>query len=319
MKKLKIALIGAGPTMEQYIKALKSIKNPEIELCGIYSRTLSKSKKIQKKYNIKNLFKNIDDLYKNTHAEILFSIVSVENVGNVVIEASKYPWKIFTEKPFGINYKESIKIKNILGDKKDKIFIGLNRAFFSSTLNLIKLLKKDESTRIMNIFDQQDLSLFFDKKKYSTRFRRNLMYSNSIHVFTLIKLFIRGNKKNIRTIINYKNNSEKYIIKKITFSSGDIVILHSIWNRPGPWKMDLSTSNNFFSLNPLEQLYVRDKNSRQNIKINISKDDLDFKPGFKKQIEYFLTHFKGKKKSNLKFYLEIKELIKNYYFKIKLS
>jgi len=301
--------------MEQYIKVLKSIKNPEIELCGIYSRTLSKCKKLQKKYNIKNLFKNIDDLYKNTHAEIVFSIVSVENNSNVVIEASKYPWTIFTEKPFGINYKESIKLKNILGDKKNKIFIGLNRAFFSSTLNLIKLLKKDKSKRIINIFDQQDLSLFSDKKKYSKDFKKNLMFSNSVHLFTLIKLFARGNKKNIRTIVDYKNNTEKYIIKTITFSSGDIVILNSLWNRPGPWKMDLSTSNNFFSLNPLEQLYVREKNSRQNIKINISKDDLNFKTGFKKQIENFLTGFKGKERGNIKFYLEIKELIQNYYFK----
>ena len=141
------------------------------------------------------------------------------------------------------------------------------------------------------------------------------MFSNSVHLFTLIKLFARGNKKNIRTIVDYKNNTEKYIIKTITFSSGDIVILNSLWNRPGPWKMDLSTSNNFFSLNPLEQLYVREKNSRQNIKINISKDDLNFKTGFKKQIENFLTGFKGKERGNIKFYLEIKELIQNYYFK----
>ena len=75
------------------------------------------------------------------------------------------------------------------------------------------------------------------------------MFSNSIHLFTIMKLIARGNEISFKDILYYKSKTEKFIIKKITFSSGDVVILNSIWNRPGPWKIDISTSKNFFSLN----------------------------------------------------------------------
>ena len=110
MNSLKVALIGAGPTMEQYIKVLKYLKNPKIQILGIYSRTPFKAKKLQKKYKIKFLCKNIDELYNRTKADVLFSIISVENIGKVSLKAAKYPWKIFTEKPFGINYSDNLKL-----------------------------------------------------------------------------------------------------------------------------------------------------------------------------------------------------------------
>ena len=313
-KNIKIAFIGAGPTIEQYIKVLKVIQYPKIEFCGIYNRTLSKSKILQKKYKIKYLCKSIDELYKKTKADVVFSVVSVESIGKVALKASNYPWKIFSEKPLGINYLESLKLKKNLGIKRNKIFVALNRAFFSSTLTMLELLKREKSKRIINVYDQQDISLF-NNKKYSSKFKKNLMFSNSIHLFTLIKLLARGNENEIKTIINYKKNNEKYMIKKITFTSGDTVVLHSIWNRPGPWKLDLSTSSNFFSLNPLEQLYIRSKKNRNNIKVNISNDDRNYKPGFKKQIEFFLKGLKGKKKFNFQFSLDIMKLIQNYYFR----
>ena len=110
MNTFKVALVGAGPTMEQYIRVFKNLKNPKIKLSGIFSRSPSKAKKLQKKYKINFLCKNIDELYKKTKADVLFSVVSVENIGETSLKAIKYPWKIFTEKPFGINYSDNLKL-----------------------------------------------------------------------------------------------------------------------------------------------------------------------------------------------------------------
>lgn len=312
MSKFNVALIGAGPTMEQYIKVLKYIKNPKIKLVGISSRTHLKAKKLQKKYKIKYFCKDIDELYKKTKADVLFSVVSVENIGKVSLKATKYPWKIFTEKPFGINYINNLKLIKNLKNKKKQIFVGLNRAFLSSVLNLLKYLKNDKSKRIINVFDQQDLSLFSDKK-YSKDFKKNLMFSNSIHLFTIMKLVTRGNEISFKDILNYKSKTEKFIIKKITFSSGDVVIFNSIWNRPGPWKIDISTSKNYFSLNPLEKLYVRPKNKKKNISIELSQNDKKFKPGFKKQVEYFFNRVKNKQSLNFNFSTELMKTIHSYF------
>lgn len=312
MNEFKVAFIGAGPTMEQYIKVLRHLKSPKIKLLGIYSRTRFKAKKLQKKYKIKFICKDIDELYKKTKADVLFSVVSVENIGKVSLKATKYPWKIFTEKPFGINYINNLKLAKNLKNKKKQIFVGFNRAFLSSVISLLRYLKNDRSKRIINVFDQQNLSLF-SNKKYSVNFKKNLMFSNSIHLFTIVKLVARGNQISFKEVLNYKNKTEKFIIKKITFSSGDVVIFNSIWNRPGPWKIDVSTSNNYFSLNPLEKLYVRPKNKKENILINESPDDKKFKPGFKKQIEFFFKRIEDKKSLNFKFSSNLMKLIHDYF------
>ena len=70
------------------------------------------------------------------------------------MEASKYNWKCLVEKPFGYNYNEAKYLsKNI--KKKSNFFIALNRNFYNSTQNIIKLLKKDKSKRIIEIVDNQ--------------------------------------------------------------------------------------------------------------------------------------------------------------------
>ena len=56
---------------------------------------------------VKGLF--TDDILK-TKADIVFILVSAENTKKVCISASKFKWKCFVEKPFGIN---SFNAKNL--------------------------------------------------------------------------------------------------------------------------------------------------------------------------------------------------------------
>ena len=313
MKKIKIAFIGAGLTMEQHLKVINSYKNKGIELSGIYSRTFSKADKLKKKYKIKTTYKSIDELYKKTQANILVAVVSLESIKKIVIKSSKYPWKIFIEKPFGINFNEADFLKKKLKNKVNNFYIGLNRIHFSSIKKMLEILKKDKSKRIINVFDQQSIDQFNDKR-FSDVARKNIMYTNSIHIFTIIKLFCRGKFKKIKKIFSINQSGKKYILKKIYFSSGDIVFLHSLWNRPGPWKLDLSNSNYFFSLDPLEHLKFRSNKSKIYTHIPISKDDINFKTGFKKQFEDFLYKFKKKeRKFNFDFSFDLMKLIKKYY------
>jgi predicted dehydrogenase len=150
MKKLKIALIGAGKTMEEYLKVLRLHKN-QLAFEGIFSRTSDKASFLKKKYKIKNLCKNIDDLYLKTNADIVFIIISVENTKKVCLEASKYPWKCYVEKPFGINYAETLELNKKLKNKIKNFYIAFNRDYYQSVIECDKFLKKDSSKRIITI------------------------------------------------------------------------------------------------------------------------------------------------------------------------
>ena len=49
MKKTKLAVIGAGYMAEEHIKAFKDM--PNLQVCGIFSRTKEKAQKIANRYN----------------------------------------------------------------------------------------------------------------------------------------------------------------------------------------------------------------------------------------------------------------------------
>jgi predicted dehydrogenase len=310
MKKIKIAFIGAGNTMNEHLKVAKKGSDVPVELSGIFSRTKSKAKNLQKKYKINYLCNDIDELYEKTKADIVLVAVSVESFKKIAIKVSKFPWKILTEKPFGINLQENLQLKEILGKKRKKFYIGFNRIFYDNSIFVKKLIKRDKSQRILNVYDQQDISQF--KKKIT---KDNLMFSNSIHIFSLFNYLVRGRYKKINEILKIENKNQKYFLKKIVFSSGDIVFLHSIWNKPGPWKLDLSNSNYFFCFDPLEKLKYKDRNSKKYIDYPESRDDINFKAGFKKQFNFFIKNFLKKNKSNFDESTELMKLINDYYFK----
>jgi len=302
-KKLNFTFIGAGPTMEKHLLALKAIKKYNIELSGIYSRTYIKAKKLKKKYNILHVYKNITDMFKKTNPDVVLLVVSVENVKKILFKLVKFNCKIFVEKPVGINLIETLKIKNKIKTKINDIYVGLNRLQYSSTINLLRLIKKDNSKRIINIFDQQK---FTENIKLS----KNLMFTNSIHLFCYCPLLARGNIIKIENILLEK----KHIIKKIIYSSGDIIFFHSLWNKPGPWKIEISTNNNYYKLSPLENLFVKKSNKLFFREVKMSNYDKKYKPGFKLQLEKFIEktlNFDGK--YNFDYYYNIVKLINRYY------
>ena len=302
MKKINLAFIGAGKTMEEYLRVITSL-DQKLNLVGIYSRTFKKAEYLKKKYKISNNFDSIFNLYEKTKPDIVIVVISAENVKKEIKKISQYDWKIFIEKPFGINYDETIEIKKILKNKINDVFIALNRLHFSSTINLLNILKNDNSKRVINIFDQEK---FYNNKLLS----KNLMYTNSVHLFTYCPILARGKLLQITNILSQK----KHIIKKLTFSSGDIIIFHSIWNKPGPWKVEINTNNLYLLLNPLEKLSIKKNNTNKLDEFRLSDNDIKYKTGFKSQIlEYLKLYNSNVKKYNFEFYFEIIKIIKKYY------
>ena len=91
----RIALIGAGSMIEEYIRVLKSLEN--IELAGIYSRTKSKSDKLKIKYNIRQVCDSVEDLYFKTKADAVIIAVSIESLYEVLKDTRNYNWICLSE------------------------------------------------------------------------------------------------------------------------------------------------------------------------------------------------------------------------------
>lgn len=305
----RIALIGAGSMIEEYVKVLKSLG--KVELAGIYSRTKSKSNNLKKKYNIRHVCDSVEELYLKTNADAVIIAVSIESLYEILRDTRKYNWICLSEKPLGYNYNQAAKIFKLFENTKSQLFLALNRRFFSSTLNAQKLLKNVKDKRFIQITDQQNIL----NKKIPEVVKKNYMYANSIHLIDYINIFCRGKIEAINNIVNIKQSESKYLCKKILFSSGDCVLYTAIWNAPERWSVNINMSMLRLELKPLEELKVQHGNDRKMKLIKINNDDLNFKPGLKNIIKELLKKIDGKSSplTTLEEGLNLMNLIKRIY------
>lgn len=277
-KKITFAIIGAGKIAEEYIKVIMS-NSKEFNLIGISGHKSKNSKKLSAKYGIKIYTNKIEDLLKQD-LDIIIVAVSIPNLINVSKKLIKFKGIILFEKPLGKNYSETKLILNSLNKNKKNCYVALNRRSYQNIEMVYGELKKDNSKKIITVFNQQDLKLA-KKIGHSKEVIKNWMYANSIHLIDLLVYF--GQSK-VTKIIAEKNifGDEKLVFSKIKFKNGNMGFYYSIWNRPGPWLINISSSTKYYELNPLEQLKIRSKFNNKNILIK--NEDRKYKPGFQNQI-----------------------------------
>ena len=176
-----LAIVGAGPITEEYLKVLKDLRK-DVQVTGIFSRTKSKAEALAKNYKILNVCSSVKDLYKRSKANGVLIAVSINSTEKVLIQAMNYKWKSFVEKPVGINLNQAKKLPRYLKEKKHSCYIALNRNFYSSVIKLKRILKNDKKSKRIIIINDQENIIQAKKEKYPKKIINNWMYCNSIHL-----------------------------------------------------------------------------------------------------------------------------------------
>ena len=291
-KKLKLCVIGAGNMAMEHIKVFKVCK--EIEVAGIYSRTVYKAQDLANNFNIPIVAKSIKELNDCTKADIVIIAVSELACKEVCLEAVKYNWKLLIEKPAGHNLDEAIYIKKLCADYGVDAYVGFNRRFYSSTMALQRSLKAVNGKRVVTVLDQEDAEL----AKLSGRPQEvvdNWMYANSIHLIDYFHQFCRGNHIQTNILSKWDPKKRNPVIAELKFSSGDIGIYHGVWDAPGPWSVTVSTSDLRGELRPLELLSLQFKGSRKVSKVKIDEIDEEYKAGLMRQSRALIATCYGDK------------------------
>lgn len=308
MKYQGICIIGAGYMAKEYLKVLKSKK---IICDGIFSRTKIKCINLKKKFNIKKIYNSIDEINSCNKIKYLIIAVNEISVFEIVKKLKLNKYIILCEKPVGINLNESIKIFKILKKKQKNFFVALNRRFYSSTIKAKKLVENFPGKRFLQINDQQ-----FQRSKNSI-INKNYMYCNSVHLIDYINFFIRGRIKKVKYINQMKYKKFSKTIVQMTFTSGDEVIYHCVWNGPGAWSINIYQKKQRCELKPLEVLNY-EKIHKYNLKRKIFRktaNDINFKPGINIMVKEFLKSIKKKSHQLTSFedYLKTVKIIKKIY------
>ncbi|WP_219995545.1 Gfo/Idh/MocA family protein [Cylindrospermopsis raciborskii] len=183
----KVAIVGAGYMADEHIKAFRDI--PGVELSGIFSRTYERAMNLAQKWSIPKICCSIDELYKNTRADLVIVAVPELATKSVVQECFRYSWVCLVEKPVGYNLFEAEAISQLAKILGVKAFVALNRRHYSSTLGMLNDLAKNLGPRLIQIQDQQD-AIAALKAGQPEEVVANWMYANSIHLIDYLSILV---------------------------------------------------------------------------------------------------------------------------------
>ena len=108
---MKLGIIGSGMIVKDFLSFAHEL--PEIKLEAIAARNIDNLKELQSKYNINNIYTDIDLCLKNKEVDTIY--VAVPNnlhysVAKKALEAGK---NVICEKPFTLKYYEAVELFEI--------------------------------------------------------------------------------------------------------------------------------------------------------------------------------------------------------------
>ena len=108
---MKLGIIGSGMIVKDFLSFAHEL--PEIKLEAITARNIENLKELQSKYNIKNIYTDIDLCLENKEIDTIY--VAVPNnlhyeVAKKALEAGK---NVICEKPFTLKYDEAVELFEI--------------------------------------------------------------------------------------------------------------------------------------------------------------------------------------------------------------
>ena len=125
-------------------------------------------------------------------------------------------------------------------------------------------------------------------RNFPDEIRENWIYANSTHTIDLLRFF-GGEIRNIETFTTKlkEKNGDQYVAA-MDFASGAIGTYTSHWFSPGGWTATLYGDGITVVFNPLEKGVWIDSDFRK-YEIHPDEVDIEFKPGFYRQMESFVN------------------------------
>ena len=285
---IKVSIIGAGNMASHYLNYLDQFKN-KYKILGINSRTRNKCLNFKKKYKYLKIYPNLSSLL-DEKPHLIIIAVSEESLLNVLKITLQSKIVHLIEKPLGVNYLQYFTINKLIKKNKTKVFISLNRRYYLSVNKLDKIKNLHKPYHIKIVDHQSPINI--NKSDKDPKVIKYWMYSNSVHLVDLISL-LSDNK--------IKTKSRKKVIidnEKILYTSSfklknnSIITYICFWNLDGRMSVEFNSNKINCFLKPIEQISIIQRNKN---KVELFKEPLQFKPGFKGLFKNIDLYFKGKK------------------------
>jgi predicted dehydrogenase len=276
-----VAIVGAGYTAREHIKAFQSL--PHVRIAGITSRTRAKAEALAAEFKIPLVVDTVAELHARTNAQLVVVTVPELSMNAVAKQAFAFPWTVFTEKPLGYDLPDALDIQAAAKSANRKVFVALNRRMIGATLTVIDQLAGSDAARFIKVQDQESqaraLAAGQPKKVVD-----NWMYANAVHLIDYFRFLGRGRVTEVVQVLPFNPDAPGPTVALLRYESGDLGLYEGIWHGPGPWAVSTTITGRRWELRPVEQLTTQVLGSPAET-VTPDPRDKDYKPGFALQAE----------------------------------
>jgi predicted dehydrogenase len=284
MSNIRLGIVGAGYIAQEHLKVIQAMDN--VNAVGITSRTSLKAEDLARKYDVEEVFENVDDLLNKCKPNALMIVVSVNELYEVTRKL--IPWQIplFIEKPPGIIPEQTNTLAEMSNKYGTKNMVGFNRRYYSIFHKGIELINQNGGLLGVAVEGHERFWKIVERNILN-EIRENWIYANSTHTIDLLRLFGGGIKAISSLSKSIKEKNGDQFVISMEFESGALGTYTSHWFSPGGWSATLYGEGITVKFNPLEKGIWIDTDFNE-YEISPDRVDVEFKPGFYKQLEAFV-------------------------------
>lgn len=280
-----IMIIGSGWMTKQYAIALNEMKIKDVV---ILSRNKDKVIQLCNEFGYIPIYGELnEELSKIPEKDLVIISTSVDSLYTVTKYAIQNGQKnILVEKPGSLYSKELLDLNQNL--KNSRVRIAYNRLTYPNFHKLKSIISKEGISSCNFNFTEMLHFIDFEKNIQSVYSRWGI--SNSLHVISMVFELI-GFPKEYKFYnsgsLDWHPTSSVFVGSGI--SENEILFsYHADWNSAGRWGIEVMTKKNAYRLIPLEELFVRYKNTFEWNKVQFDVAYPGIKQGIIEQISVML-------------------------------
>ena len=199
--------------------------------------------------------------------------------------------RLLIEKPGSLSIEVLTNIREAAFATGCLAFIAYNRRFYASTRDLTQIVNADGGATSV-FFEFNEPKHLLQSDYYPEGVRQRWFLANSTHVVDLV-FHLCGQPSDWQAwsggeLEGHASSSRFAGAGKL--ESGALFSYLSDWEAPGRWGIEIMTANHRLVLRPLEKLHLMRHGSFAVEEVHIDDAlDVDFKPGFFRQMNAFIS------------------------------
>jgi predicted dehydrogenase len=282
-----VLLIGSGNMALDYFRFLNSLKLNVV----VIGNTEKSAIRFYESTGVMPILGGIDSYLASNYLLPNFAIVAVQidHLFDVTLSLIKRGVSnVLVEKPITFNPNKIVEMQEISLLFNSKIYIALNRRFYS-TSNILKKVICDYGYPNRVFFSFNDRIKSIENYDYSEDVKANWVISNSIHIIDYV-FFLYGKPsifiKTYHEGFTSWHPKSKIMLGKYLSEFNVTVDYYTDFSTDNNWIINAFYSDFILSMSPIEDIKVI--NNREKKIIERDRVDFEFKPGLAAMVKAFL-------------------------------